>query len=96
MDEAHQILAAMPDESIYSGNRLAQPDEVWNFGLGDGLEKAFVLMNYMKAVHPDFPISLEANNSEVFVAQNNQTYRFPSAKKLTKKILIKDDVIEEF
>ena len=33
-------IAALGGESIYDGpSRLAQPDEVWNFGTGDGLEK---------------------------------------------------------
>ena len=36
----------MPCESIYDGPaRLAQPDEVWNFGRGDGLEKCLVAAN---------------------------------------------------
>ena len=39
-------LAALPNESIYDGpSRLAQPDEVWNFGRGDGLEKCLVAAN---------------------------------------------------
>lgn len=39
-------LAGMPGESIYDGHsRLAQPDEVWNFGRGDGLEKCLVAAN---------------------------------------------------
>jgi len=96
IDEAYQILTAMPDESIYSGNRLAQPDEVWNYGLGDGMEKAFVLMNYMKSIDDIHPIRFEASGSEVIVAQNGgQTYRFQSNKEYDKKLLIKDHVIEE-
>lgn len=35
---------AMRDGSIYEGEaRLAQPDEVWNFSTGDGLERAIML-----------------------------------------------------
>jgi hypothetical protein len=38
------LLRTWPDESIYDGPvRLAQPDEVWNFRRGDGLEKALTL-----------------------------------------------------
>ncbi len=41
-------LEAMPDTSIYDEpGRLAQPDEVWNFGRGDGLEKALLLANVL-------------------------------------------------
>ena len=42
--EVFDILNAMPNESIYDGQRLAQPDEVWNFRRGDGIEKPFCLL----------------------------------------------------
>ena len=33
----------LEDGSIYDGpGRLAQPDEVWNYGRGDGAEKALL------------------------------------------------------
>ena len=39
-------IAALDDESIYDGpSRLAQPDEVWNYGTGDGLEKCLLAAN---------------------------------------------------
>ena len=39
-------IAALGDESIYDGpSRLAQPDEVWNYGTGDGLEKCLLAAN---------------------------------------------------
>lgn len=39
-------VAALPGESIYDGtSRLAQPDEVWNFGRGDGLERCLLAAN---------------------------------------------------
>jgi len=85
----------MPGESIYSDNRLAQPDEVWNFGLGDGLEKAFALMNYMRSVDGNHPINFETNDSEVIVVQQDKTYRFPSVKNHRKRILITENAIEE-
>ena len=38
------FISAMPSASIYEGaGRLAQPDEVWNFNTGDGLERAITL-----------------------------------------------------
>ena len=41
-------LAALGDASIYDGpSRLAQPDEVWNFGRGDGLEKCLLAANVL-------------------------------------------------
>jgi hypothetical protein len=43
------LLAAWPGDSIYEGPaRLAQPDEVWNFRRGDGLEKALLMANVLR------------------------------------------------
>jgi len=96
VDEAYQILLDMPDESIYSDNRLAQPDEVWNFGLGDGMEKVFVLMNYIMSIDKNHTILFKTNGSDVIVTQNDgKTYRFQSNKNHKKKLVIKEDVIEE-
>jgi hypothetical protein len=40
LDEVYAALQAFSDESIYDEDRLAQPDEVWNYAAGDGFEKA--------------------------------------------------------
>ena len=41
-------IAALGDESIYDGpSRLAQPDETWNYGTGDGLEKCLLAANVL-------------------------------------------------
>jgi len=41
-------IAALGDESIYDGpSRLAQPDEAWNYGTGDGLEKCLLAANVL-------------------------------------------------
>lgn len=43
-------LATWPGASIYDEpERLAQPDEVWNFQRGDGFEKALLLANVARA-----------------------------------------------
>ena len=96
IDEAYQTLMNLPDESIYCDNRLAQPDEVWNFGRGDGMEKAFVLMNYLHFMDSGHSILLETKGSEVVVTQNESAiFRFPTGKKNEKKIWIKGGMIEE-
>ena len=47
-EEVVAILSAMANESIYDGpSRLAQPDEAWNFGRGDGLEKCLLAANVL-------------------------------------------------
>ncbi len=38
--EVFSVLNSFPESSIYDGQRLALPDEVWNFERGDGIEKA--------------------------------------------------------
>jgi hypothetical protein len=58
IEESHELshseiialLRGWPDESIYDGEaRLAQPDELWNFKRGDGLEKALTLATIISA-----------------------------------------------
>ncbi len=47
-EEVLSRIAALADESIYDGaSRLAQPDEVWNFCRGDGLEKCLLAANVL-------------------------------------------------
>ena len=44
--DALAAIDALGGESIYDGaSRLAQPDEVWNYGTGDGLEKCLLAAN---------------------------------------------------
>ncbi len=95
VDEAYHILFQMPDESIYSDNRLAQPDEVWNFGLGDGIEKIFVLSAYIKAIQPNSTIHMEIKEGKVALSIDEQAYTFTSGKSLTKNIIIQGDEILE-
>ena len=53
-------IEALPDDSIYDGpGRIAQPDEVWNYGRGDGVEKALLLMNVLRVRHPGREVAIE-------------------------------------
>ncbi len=72
----------MPNESIYDGSRMAQPDELWNFGRGDGLEKALCLMNIIKANRPDDTVRIDGENGTVLVRTDGQEYRFRTTKQL--------------
>ncbi|MBD3393635.1 MAG: hypothetical protein GF418_15960 [Chitinivibrionales bacterium] len=72
----------MPNESIYDGPRMAQPDEVWNYGRGDGLEKAICLMNVIKNRGPDDEVRLDGDIGEVRVVHQNREYAFQTSKKL--------------
>jgi hypothetical protein len=95
IEEAYKILSDLKDESIYSENRLAQPDEVWNFGLGDGLEKAFTLVNHIYNTDKSKNISICANMECVNVTYNNDTYTFTTQKHYKKAIHINGKIITE-
>jgi hypothetical protein len=84
-DEVFQTLEALPNESIYDGTRVAQPDEVWNFQRGDGLERAIAFSNVWKSRHPESTIHLDARGSEVVLTCGETSYRFPSTKGLEKQ-----------
>ena len=75
-------LEAMPNESIYDGPRTAQPDEVANFGRGDGLERALCLANIWKARRPAEPIELVCAPDHVTLRQGARRIEWPSAKGL--------------
>jgi hypothetical protein len=85
-DQAYQVLSGMPGDSIYDGKRLAQPDEVWNFGRGDGIEKAFVLANYLHNEPGSRPLKLLADHSNIVLEANEIPYAFTSAKQLVKQL----------
>jgi hypothetical protein len=90
LDEVAAWLAGMPEESIYDAGRLAQPDEVANFGRGDGAEKALLLANVMRARHPgsDIEVILEGG---VAVVRGSGEYRFSSTKGLRQRVRIMGD-----
>jgi len=77
--------AALGSDSIYDGPRLAQPDEVWNFQTGDGLEKAILLANGWRARHPDEAIELDVQPSRVQMTLGTKSVSFKSNKGLTQQ-----------
>ena len=72
----------MEGPSIYDGKRMAQPDEVWNYNRGDGLEKALCLMNVLKARFPHGSVSLKGDGRNIVVAHDKKEYGFVSEKGL--------------
>jgi hypothetical protein len=79
-EAVYQALAAMPDESIYAGDGLATPDEVVNFGRGDGLEKAVCLANVLRN-RPEPPaLRLTAGEGRVELSADGRRYEFQTAK----------------
>ncbi|MDY0191594.1 MAG: hypothetical protein RBR22_12775 [Desulfuromonas sp.] len=76
------LFADMCNESIYSAGRLAQPDEVWNFQRGDGVERAFCLANIWKKRHPEALLSIDVTPHAVQLTIAGNTLEWPSSKGL--------------
>ena len=87
--EVYSLLKELPVESIYTGNRLALPDEVWNFKRGDGIEKAFLLADFLLHKDKSATVSIRINNDEVLLSSGSHQFHFLSHKKLKKSIVIK-------
>ena len=88
LDLAHllRMLASWPNRSIYDEpERVAQPDEVWNFRRGDGLEKALVVAAILASRQQDAknrePVRLQIADGFAVLMQAGKTRcAFPSAK----------------
>jgi len=93
IQEVLYVLNAMTDESIYDGQRLAQPDEVWNFRRGDGIEKALLLADYIVQKDGKADIVITIENHKVRLISNGSEYRFKSNKSFNKTIEIKSNDI---
>ena len=87
--EVYSILNELPDESIYDGKRLALPDEVWNFRRGDGIEKAFLLADFILHDDKSSTVSINIENKKVLLSAVGNEFHFTSHKNMTKSITIK-------
>lgn len=87
-EEVYNILKALPDESIYDGQRLSLPDEVWNFKRGDGIEKAFLLAGYILYRDSSSQLIIETDENTANVKYKGSDFIFRSSKKLKHKIMI--------
>ena len=90
LEEAYEWLRRMDEGSIYEGGRLAQPDEVVNYGTGDGLEKAFVLANIIRSRQPEETVEISVEGADVLLT-GPQKHVFSSRKNLTKRVRISGD-----
>ncbi len=77
----------MPDGSIYDGpGRLAQPDEVWNYGRADGLEKAVLLANILHSRMPDEEVVIELSPDRAGLKVGQTGYAFSSRKEIREQV----------
>lgn len=86
--EVYRILTALPDESIYDGNRLALPDEVWNFRRGDGIEKALLLADFILLKENGGDMEIKIDNNLAELKYKGENFQFSSSKTLRKQIRI--------
>lgn len=81
-------LEHLPNESIYDGARMAQPDEVWNYGRGDGAERALTLAVIMKARDPNSTYQLRVAPDAAALSGPGAHVRWPSAKGLKQEMTL--------
>ncbi len=89
IDQVYNWLEKMENASIYDGKRLAQPDEVVNYGRGDGIEKAFLLADIIRARNPQQNVEIIVDNNVLL--KGLAQYNFLSNKGLRKQIQIQNN-----
>ena len=87
-DELIRTLETMDGDSIYDGSRLAQPDEVWNFRRGDGLERAIALADVWKQRHPDAELKLTCAGTEALLTLGERAISFTTGKGLEAQLIL--------
>jgi len=87
-DEVYKLINSLCNESIYDGSRLAQPDEVWNFNRGDGVEKAFLLASWKHHIKPGEEITIEIDGKDVSLTAGTESFHFESEKGFHRNIKI--------
>ena len=87
VEQAYDWLSGLANESIYPDKRLAQPDEVANYGRGDGVEKALTLANVIRQRSPEQDTEVVVQRNSVVLKGQNE-YRFLSGKEFQKRITI--------
>ncbi len=80
--ELYQRLSQLGENSIYSDNRLATPDEVCNFNTADGVEKAIVMATCFRQQ----ATTLQIEKEKVVIKIAKESFRFHSQKSLSKTI----------
>ena len=88
-DEVHDIVERLKNKSIYDSGRMAQPDEVWNFGRGDGAEKAFLMADALIHNDPGAEISISLHDTAATLSCCGKDYHFVTSKGHSKRIVIR-------
>ncbi len=88
--EVIHLMESMASQSIYDGSRLSQPDEVWNYQMGDGLERAICLVNILKSRNNYKHININVEKNNVTIILDKITIKWPSSKGLEGDINLDD------
>lgn len=88
-EEIYSIIDGLTNISIYDSGRMAQPDEVWNFGRGDGAEKAFLMADALIHNDPVAEVNIVLAGEIVTVWYGRKEFNFSSSKGHTGKIRIR-------
>jgi hypothetical protein len=83
-----QTLQNLPNQSIYDGTRVAQPDEIWNYQHGDGLESAIALATCLRARHPAQKMKLIVKPDTAILQIEAIRHTFSSQKGLQHEIIL--------
>jgi hypothetical protein len=85
-DSIFERIQHITDVSIYDEDyRLAQPDEIWNYQTGDGIEKAVLFANILQNKNKSKNITIEISQANVLVKFKGKHYNFSTSKKLKKQ-----------
>jgi hypothetical protein len=87
--EIYDLISSLKNKSIYDDGRMAQPDEVWNFGRGDGAEKAFLMADALLHNDPRAELSVVMNGEKVEVIYEGKEYSFVTSKGHNRQIIIR-------
>lgn len=88
-DEIFAIIGGLKNKSVYDSGRMAQPDEVWNFGRGDGAEKAFLMADALIHNEPEAEIMILLGESTATLSYGGQDFHFVTSKGHTRRIVIR-------
>ncbi len=88
-DEIFVIIGGLKNKSVYDSGRMAQPDEVWNFGRGDGAEKAFLMADALIHNDPEAKIVISLGDTTATLGYGGKDFHFVTSKGHTRTIVIR-------
>jgi len=88
-DEIFAIIGGLKNKSVYDSGRMAQPDEVWNFGRGDGAEKAFLMADALIYNDPEAEIVISLVDSTATLGYGGQEFHFVTSKGHSRTVVIR-------